>query len=57
MHGMTSVVVGRERVRGESRLHGCVLQTRAVAGCSRQYNFDLDIDMTGKQEQLQIGCH
>lgn len=35
MHGMTSVVVGRERVRGETRLHGYILQERAVAGMSR----------------------
>lgn len=33
------VVVGRERVRGETRLHGCVLQTRAVAGLQRADDF------------------
>lgn len=41
---MTSVVVGRERVRGETRLHGYVLQERAVAGTSRLNIFDLQIE-------------
>jgi hypothetical protein len=41
---MTSVVVGRERVRGETRLHGSVLQERAVAGTPRLNIFDLRIE-------------
>lgn len=41
---MTSVVVGRKRVRGETRLHGYVVQERAVAGMARLNILDSKIE-------------